>query len=244
MPVDKPANHIAKRLRDVNIPPLVRPPGGPDAEPTEELVMWGVHTYAYSTIAHTRTILDGLMVLAASGNEQTMYLVYRHLYEWTMHGFYMLQNLKLHLKDEDLSNAWELLMRADSANGWAKQHGSKYAPEIETDEIPDLLRIRHLVSAYEKHQMEIHGESDVRDSYGHLSEHAHPNGACFLSYRVLDFRSNKMTFVKAPLCHNLGGVVHACTIDWLHCVYQLLELAKEDTVRRQVLPILKSLVEK
>jgi hypothetical protein len=42
MSVLKPANHIAKRLKDINIPPLVRPHGGPDAAPTEELVLWGM----------------------------------------------------------------------------------------------------------------------------------------------------------------------------------------------------------
>jgi hypothetical protein len=135
-----PAQFINERLKTVDLPPLRRPRVGPSDDPTEELVMWAVQSYAYSSISHYRTILDGLMVLAASGNEPTMFLVYRHLYEWTMHGCYMLQSFELHLSTQDWTNAWELFLQVDTSNAWVKKHSGKYVPELPNDDIPNSLR--------------------------------------------------------------------------------------------------------
>jgi hypothetical protein len=60
MPQIETANIIAERLNIIALLSLMRPPVGPYDEPTEELVIWAVHNYAYSSIAHYRTILDGL----------------------------------------------------------------------------------------------------------------------------------------------------------------------------------------
>jgi len=217
----------------------VRPPVGPYDDTTEELVTWAVHNYAYSSIAHYRTILDGLTVLAASGNEPTMFLVYRHLYEWTMHGCYMLQNFKLCLDNGDLKSAWELFLQADTANGWVKLHGAKYAPEISNDDIPNALRIKKLVAAYERHQRYGGGTAHVRDDYGYLSEHSHPNGACLTPYRVIT--GSQLSFKESHADRTIKGVAHAAATDWLLTIYNLLEVSKETAVRCQVIEILKDL---
>ena len=202
--------------------------------------MWAVQSYAYSSISHYRTILDGLMVLAASGNEPTMFLVYRHLYEWTMHGCYMLQSFELHLSTQDWTNAWELFLQVDTSNAWVKKHGGKYVPELPNDDIPNSLRIKHLVAAYEKHQLKQQRNQDVRDSYGYLSEHAHPNSACFLDYRVIN--GDQLIFRPSPDNHEVKGVAHAAAADWLLTIHELLTVGKEDHVRGQIAGIIKALV--
>jgi hypothetical protein len=150
MSPNKPANRIAAGLREIKLPPLTRPAVGPSDAPTEELVFWAIRTYAYSTIAHVRTILDGLLALAVAGNEQTMVLVYRHIYEWTMHGYYMLEKLQCLLEKADLVGAWQLTLQIDTGNAWIKNHGAKYAPAWQLEDIPNSIRVSHFVAAYER----------------------------------------------------------------------------------------------
>jgi hypothetical protein len=82
--------------------------------------------------------------------------------------------------------------RIQTSNGWVRRHADKYwKPPFEQD-IPDSLRIKHLVKAYKAHQLEHRKEENVEDDYGYLSEYAHPNGFCFLDVtrrkgRVLEF---------------------------------------------------------
>jgi hypothetical protein len=46
----------ADGLQKITLPPLTRPSVGPKEEPTEELILWGINYYAYSVVAHVRTI--------------------------------------------------------------------------------------------------------------------------------------------------------------------------------------------
>jgi hypothetical protein len=168
-----------------------------------------------------------------------MFLVERHLYEWTMNAVYMQQNLKMPLVAGNLMAIRELFDQAEHANGWIRNHGSKYAPEIPTDEIPDTLRVSKLVKAYEEHQTNRKKSPTVRDDYGYLSEHSHANGACFLPYRVL--QGNEVSFVEAPLTYELAGIAHASAIDWLLAICELLSASEESKVRPQIVDILKQL---
>jgi hypothetical protein len=63
-----PLKIIEEGLRGITLPTLTRPAVGPDDDPTEELVRWAVEMYVYSSVAHMRTILAGLVVLADIGN--------------------------------------------------------------------------------------------------------------------------------------------------------------------------------
>src|ERR1039458_7435665 len=230
MPKIEPANVIYEGLRGVRLPPLVRPPVGPSDDPTEDLVLWGLRDYAYSSIAHIRTILSGLMDLAKSGNQPTTLIVCRHVFEWTMHSCYISETMGQHLKNLDWKAAWQLFLEVDTGNTWIKNHGSKYWSFADPDEVPDSVRIARLVKAYEKHQI---GSQDVRDSYGYLSEHAHANGACFLSYRRLN--GPEVSFVEAPKAHQFPGVLNASIIEWLMFTHGILALGKEGPGRIQVL---------
>jgi hypothetical protein len=236
----KPANHIEAGLRGIELPPLVRPPVGPFDEPTEVLVLWGIRDYAYCSIAHIRTVLAGLIDLAATGNQPTIFIVCRHIFEWTMHSCYMVEGLRVDIQNADWKQAWELLLGVSTGNNWVKTHGSKYF-DVDFDDLPNSLRIKKLVKAYERHQTATIGHEDVQDSYGYLSEHAHANAACFLSYTKI--RGSEVSFVDAPRVHGFPGVLHASVIDWVMFTYKLLCLAKEDPVRLQLLKIINSLAD-
>jgi hypothetical protein len=66
-----PLKVIEEGLRCIALPSLTRPAVGPDDKPTEELVNWRTTLYVYSSIAHVRAILAGLVVLADIGNTPT-----------------------------------------------------------------------------------------------------------------------------------------------------------------------------
>jgi hypothetical protein len=237
----EPANLIFDGLRNIKLPPLARPPVGPFDEPTEDLVLWGLRDYAYSSIAHIRTILSGLMDLAASGNQPTIFIVCRHVFEWNMLSCYVGQMMDQYLKSLDWRAAWKFLLEVDTGNSWIKKHGSKYWNFVDPDGVPNSVRIAKLVKAYEKHQMGVHGSEDVQDSYGYLSEHAHANGACFLSYRLLN--GAEVSFVEAPKVHGFPSVLHASITEWLMFTHGLLGLGKEDSVKLQILTIIKQLAQ-
>lgn len=241
MPKIEPANLIFEEIRTIELPPLTRPPVGPFDEPTEELVLWGLRDYAYSSIAHMRTILSGLMDLAASGNRPTILIVCRHVFEWTMHSCYVEEAMGQHVKNSDWKSAWELFLQVDTGNTWIRKHGGKYWGFVDPDDVPNSTRIKKLVDAYERHQARTKSAEDVKDSYGYLSEHAHANGACFLSYRQID--GSQVTFIEAPKVHGFPGVLHASVIQWLMFIYEILCLGKEDEIRVQALQIIKKLAE-
>jgi hypothetical protein len=238
----KPANRVALGLKGVALPPLVRPPVGPTEPPTEDLIIWSVCSYAYSAIAHVRTILNGLVALEDVGNQPTILIVARHLYEWTMHSSYVLENFAQHLATKDLNSAWEFFLTTDTGNSWIKRHGSKYDPRSTPDDVPDSVRVKKLVGAHKRYELKLHGNETVEDDYGYLSEHSHANGFCLQPYRKLKGRT--INFVESPISRDLPNEVHVCSIDWLMCMEQILALGQEDDVRLHLVDILKSLVQK
>jgi hypothetical protein len=235
----QPAFIILSGLREITLPSLERPGVGPLDPPTEALVSWGVRSYAYSSIAHIRTILSALAMLLDGGNQPAILILGRHLFEWTMHACYMIQGFKTAMDKGDLNAAWSLFLDMDTGNGWIKRHGAKYFEPPDSEEIPGTIRINKLVAAYKKYQMETHKQENVEDDYGYLSEHAHANGTCFLDYRQIE--GSTLRFVEPPKAQDFPGVIHACSTEWLLCLHEILVLSREDQVRLEVLKLLKSL---
>jgi hypothetical protein len=226
---------IEEGLRGITLPPVRRPAVRPDDEPTDELAGWGATMYAYSSIAHLRKILSGLVVLAHVGNAPTADVVCRHIFEWAASACYVEQNLGQYFKDRNWKGGFELLSQISGGNLWLRNHGHKYDGLPMQLEVPKPVRIGMLVEAYEKYQAaQNSGEGDANDSYSFLSEHSHPNGACFLQYReILD---GQVIFVDpAP---SGPRSINRPSLEWLVFIYGILALAKEDAVRLQVLDIL------
>jgi hypothetical protein len=234
------AEFVEVRLRTLVLPALVRPPIPAGAAPTVELVYWGIREYAYSLIAHIRTILRGIVLLAESGNGPTLMIVCRHIYEWNMQSSYAFQNFEAHLQVTDLKRAWDLYLTLSTGNAWVKSHGAKYAPEISGDELETSIRIKHFAKAYKSQQIKTYGSENVDDDYSYLSEHSHPNGFCLQPY--VELNPPEVRFVEAPASTRLPGILHACLIEWLMTMHNILGLAQDVEVRSQLAEILRSLV--
>src|ERR1019366_6692460 len=103
-----PLKIIEEGLRGSALPPLTRPGVGPDDDPTEELVRWGTAMYVYSSVAHMRAILAGLVVLTDIGNTSTADVVCRHVFEWAAQACFMKRNLTQHFANNDWRLAFGL----------------------------------------------------------------------------------------------------------------------------------------
>jgi hypothetical protein len=231
---------IDKGLHDIALPPVTRPAIGQNDDPTEDLVRWGTTFHAYSEIAHIRTVLAGLVTLADIGNTPGGNILARHLFEWTALACYLLENLKPLYASREWKAAFELLLRTDTGNSWVKAHGHNYDTSAFPQEVAKTIRISKLIAAYKKYQTAQYGRTKVEDSYGFLSEYAHPNAACFLAYR--EFTGAQAYFVNPPSLSTFGGI-KGFIIEWLMFVQELLGIAQEDVVRAKLIHLLAAIVE-
>ncbi len=229
---------VADSLEKVTLPPLTRPSVGPNDDPTEELVSWGIQYYVYSTIAHLRSILRGLVQLAQAGNIPTTFLVIRNVFEWTAHACYMNRNLANDVAKKDWARAWKLLSMAAMGNKWVKDHGPKYEPAMTFDGIPDPLSVANVVAAYEDYQRQRFGSGDAKDSYGFLSEYSHPNSLCTEQYR--QYEGHVVRFVT-PSTGSPLPAVNWCLIDAMNFLSELLGISQEQGLRPQIISILKEI---
>lgn len=234
-----PTRFIEEELREITLPALVRPPMPPDADPTAELVIWGMRVYAYSLIAHIRTVLRGIVLLAETGNAPTFVIVGRHIYEWNMQSSYAYVTFRSLLEDGDMGGAWELYLTICDGNGWIKRHGGKYAPEMPNDEIEDSIHLREFKKSYKEDRLKTYGSENVDDDYGYLCERSHPNGFCFQPY--ISLHPPEVRFVEPAPQSRLPGTIDACVIEWAMTMTRLLGLAREDDVRRQLIAMLQAL---
>jgi hypothetical protein len=224
-------------LHKIDLPPLTRPLVADD-NPNEELVLWGTQYYSYSVIAHLRTVLHSLVQLIDAANIPTAFIVCRHIFEWAAHTCYMSRNTKNYVERKEWGRAWHLHSLAMQGNRWVKDHGSKYEPALVTGDVPDPLGIANIVSCYDEYRRQRQGHADAKDSYGLLSEHSHPNSACFLPY--YQYVGWEVRFVAPSPDTSLLGE-ERCLIDLMMFLNVLLELGREKVVRAQIVAILKEL---
>jgi hypothetical protein len=226
-----PVRIVETGLRGITLRPLTRPSVGPSDEPTEELVLWAITMYAYSSIAHVRTVLAGLIALADLGNTPAGNIVSRHIFEWTAHACYMAHALKGFIANSQWKLAFDLTLQADTGNLWVRNYAHVYDTSPSPVEVLKPLRINKLISAYAKYQTTEYRNTTAEDSYGYLSERAHPNGFCFLQYR--EIVGPDVHFVEPPVNSTFGGV-QGFLLEWLMFVHELLGLANESAVRNEV----------
>ena len=219
-------NIVERGLLGIALPVLTRPPV-PFDSPDKDLTLFTIRLYVCSMIAHIRTILAGIMVLDEAGNTPSVRLLCRHVFEWTAQVAYAAEKVSKHIKAAEWSDAVNIVSGFDRANSWIKKYGSQHgALPIQLDG-PDPVRLKHWIAAYERLRVEEYGAKTVGESYGYLSEHAHPSGACFLEYR--EICGPEVRFVPACRAHltDIGEPL----IEWLMLTYRILGLAEEDTVR-------------
>jgi hypothetical protein len=238
----EPIEEIATTLQRIQLPSLTRPDLGPNDPPNLELVQFDLKSYAYASIAYVRDLLNGLLVLTAAHNVAAVDLVVRGLYEWTMQASYVDQQNRTPIKLQDFVECRTIMDRVQTGNSWVKQHGNKYWNPPFNDEIPDSLRIKHLVKAYKAHQLEWRKQENVEDDYGYLSQHAHPNSFCFLNVKRINGRT--IEFVEPVPERRSRGIVVATMIDWTVCIHNILGLAGESIIRREFKMMLERIIEK
>lgn len=230
---------VERDLRQIKLPPLVRP-NVPNDSPNEALVVWGITYYAYCVTAHIQTVLSGLVQLLDAKNVPTAFVVGRHVFEWTAHACYMRRNSETYFKKKEWGRAWHLHSLAMEGNIWVRHHGSKYAPSELTDDTPEPIGVANLVACYEEYQRQVGKNADARDTYGLLSEHSHPNSACFNRY--CEYRGAEVRFVGPSSDASLLGE-ERYLMDLLLFLDQLLKLGKERLVRKQIIAILTGIAE-
>jgi len=226
---------VKEGLRGITLPSVIRPPVEFDS-PNKELALFATRLYAYSSVAHIRTILAGITVLYEDGNIPSAKLLARHMFEWVAHIAYITENLTKHAHKGQWKDAFEVISNFDRANSWIKNHGDKHgAAKIQLD-APKAVRLGRWIEAYERFRTKFYGKESVNEVYGFLSEHAHPSASCLLQYR--DFHGAEILFVESRKT-GLSDLDH-CLIDWLMLHSKLLALAQEDTVRLEILEIIKT----
>lgn len=231
-----PITIIAARLQQITLPPLTRPSVGPKEEPTQELVSWGINYYAYSAVAHVRTVLQGLALLADARNIPTTFFAARNIFEWAANGCYMSRNLANYVRKKEWDRAWKLLSMVAMGNRWMKDHGPKYEPTAVLRGIPDPLNIANTVAAYDEYRRQQFGKGSAKDDYGLLSEYSHPNSACIFQYH--EYSGPDVRFIT-PSAGSPLPCVNWCLIDLMMFVDELLRISGERTVRPQVVSVLK-----
>ena len=175
-------------------------------------------------------------MLDEAGNTPSARLLCRHVFEWTAQAAYVAENVSKAIKGDQWSGVFEIVSKFDRANRWIKEYGNQHgAHSIQLDR-PDPVRLNHWIAAYERFRSEEYGAATVHESYGYLSEHAHPSGACFLEYR--EICGPELRFVPPRKAH-LPDVSHSL-IDWLMLTYRILGLADEDTVRLRLLSVIEA----
>jgi hypothetical protein len=236
-----PITVVSAGLQAITLPPLTRPTVGPDEQPTEALVHWGINYYVYSAVAHVRAVLQGLIPLADAGNIPTLFLASRNVFEWAAHACYMNRNLSNYAQKKDWGRAWHLLSKAALGNIWIKKHGLKYGPPELFNDIPDPLNIPNVVAVYDDYERQQYGKGEAKEDYGLLSEYSHPNSACLFQYH--EYSGMEVRFVT-PSTGSPLPVVNWCLIDMLMFFDRLLEISGEQTVRTQIVSVLKEIAER
>jgi hypothetical protein len=194
--------------------------------------------YTYSVIAHIRKVLSALIVLADAENVPASHVISRHAFEWTAQACYISNKLKVCYDQKDWEKAWEILTPAAIGNLWANKFGAKYAPASgpAMPTAPNPVRIGKAITEYEAHQEKTYGYKEAKDTYGLLSEYAHPNATCLQQYHIIAADGT------LTIGNNVSGsslpFVNWCLIDLLLFGDTLLGLSKEIVVRAEARKVL------
>lgn len=194
---------------------------------------------------HVQSVLKGLVQLAQIENTADSFVVSRHVFEWAAHACYMSHYITDHVTNNDWEEAWRLLSVAATGSLWMKIHGSKYAGTLPVQPpiaLPKPIRISDAVGEYESYQSKGSVYKKPKTNYSLLSEHSHPNAACLMLYQ--HYEPNGTVRFTDPEPTSPLPFVNWCLIDLLTFLGNLLDLAKELTVRPAVISLLMELAKR
>lgn len=155
---------VEEGVSAIALPTLTRPPV-PFDRPNEDLELFALRVYAYSLIAHIRTILAGVVSLEEADNFPSARLLCRHMFEWTAQAAYVAENVSKHINGARWPDVFNIVSNFDRANDWIKKYGEQHgAHPIQLDS-PDRVRLKHWIAAYDKFRVEKYGAANVTESY-------------------------------------------------------------------------------
>jgi hypothetical protein len=220
-------------------PPPIR--GESQDEGKEAYILWAITYYVYSVVAHVRTVLRGLIVLADSGNIPTAMVVTRHVFEWAAQVCYMNENLQKHVAARDWDAARDLLNQAVIGSRFIREYGQQYDPtQIKTD-IPKAIRLGDALASYEAHVEKTFG-GNTKEDYTHLSEHSHPSSLCLQQYHD-DIPGRPIQF-REPTKGSPLPVVNWCLLDLCTLLLELLRLSSDSIVQPRLAATLTEIAQR
>lgn len=195
---------------------------------SEALTAWGIQFYAFSVIAHVRSVLRGLRAVATTENIPPTFVLVRHIFEWTEQVCYVSEKFAQHVAGRDWTSARELLDTIVIGGKWVKEYGCKYGATPTTMSLPDTLWLKHARKSYEAYLTKVYG-TEEKDDYGLLSEFSHPNAACLLQFHDTD-AGGDVRFLE-PTSGSPLPAANWCLVDLIHFLIGLLRLNGEQAVR-------------
>jgi hypothetical protein len=236
------ATAVLESLSKVPLPDLPRPPG-PDTNPNEELVYWGIKVYSYAMVANLRELLRGVLLLNDERDAVGVYGLARQMLEWTAHGCYVSRNLKNYVTRSEWQRAWNWLTRSIIGNLYMRQNASEIQQEfgMKIPKMPEPLALPALISAYDKYQLQIYGKADAQQDYEFMSEFTHPNGVALHTYYEWKNDGRILSFDPPPVI-SPASFINRCLVDVLQFIHDLLTICKEETVRPALVSSLRAMI--
>lgn len=224
------------------LPDLPRPPG-PDTNPNEEFVCWGIKVYSYAMVANLRELLRGVLLLNDERDAVGVYGLARQMLEWTAHGCYVSRNLKNYVKRSEWRRAWSWLTRSIIGNLYMRQNAAEIEREfgMPIPKMPDPLALPALIKAYDTYQSQTYGKGDAQQDYEFLSEFTHPNGTALHTYYQWKNDGRLLSFELPPTI-SPASFINRCLLDMLQFINDLLTICEEETVRPRIVSALKAMI--
>jgi hypothetical protein len=207
--------------------------------------------YVYASILYLRGILKALRRDAEEGNDPATWLLARSICEWAAAFTYVSERAQAAIKADDWTAAWNVLFIFLQGNRWVKKYGMQHGGDQDlVDYVPTTTFVHNLIEAYHDAVREGVGLTDTREGYSRMSEHCHPSSACLMPHIVWPPLVDGEADLLAPISFSetpkpgrmessfeIGRSLLALPLR----LYDLLGLAKEQVVRKQVRELIETI---
>jgi hypothetical protein len=222
----------AEHLKQIKFAQLVRPPIGPHAPPTLDLVQWGIQAYSLPWLRHFGALIGGIIVLTDTSHRAAVRIIGRSSYELCAHVYYVKKHIKQHLDANNLSAAWEFLLPITTGSRYINEY---HHPE-ESEMFPAPPHIQKAINCFKEVM-----PKGTEDDYSYLSEYCHPNMMAFHQH----FRWTTpavIDFVDEDVFGAFGPIAGSC-LQGLMTVEELLNIGNEHEVRKAIVKLMRAIVE-
>jgi hypothetical protein len=227
-------------LQSIDLPDL-QLPRSRFTEVDRGRVYFGIRYYAYASIAHFRSVLSGLVMLADDANWACANILTRHVFEWAAHATFAELKLGSLVRQERWDKAWGILLKLNAGDLYFRRFGSKYLRSEDKDfKVPQPYELADILAVYDSQWAAEDGRGAAKEDHSLLSELSHASAACLRQHQTT--YENHIAFEpdedSSPLY-----LASSSTMEWLLCMAKLLALVPDDAVGVGVLAALKCIAE-